>query len=699
MALPNFIFFISDQLGWSYYVDVMGNIQRQYTPKGLESVPFNLAEMELKWGRSDSKAGLQQTYSTPAQWVKDARKIINYFAYTKGSEHVLLLRIYKLNKNYGAGLRHELFYESEFDLSKHDRQTDYTATMLMEGGPEKLIKAGEATDFEIDVTDDPEAVDVLLDGILFKNKFNYSMPSFEYVMPNKYHILPIAYINRDGITGTDVLSGSSSYQQLNSIGDLADSPNWFYSVPPAFTFRIQGSVKFLNKEGSAFTWGFRIMSQYGAVYFDEPPTLRNVGQIYTVDFDETVTLPLPIISRAQLYIVAYPNGSGITNPYFELFETSVTITFDYVYKWSLAKALPAKILFTRLLTKMLGYIPTVNSNLLTNGTDILYTCGDAIRRLPSAKIKTSFNKFFAFNHMYYCAGFDVVKDSNNKAIAILEKRNEFYKNEEIINVGNAKLTDKFADELMFNEISIGYPNQDYGEVNGRGEFNVTLNYSTPIKRIIKKLDLTTQYRADMIGIEITRINLQNKETTDSSSDNDTFVLFVEKTPVTDTTYSPDPFYRLDRSVNASATGLIHAPSAFNIQLSPANCLRNHGWYVRSCLWYEQDKKITFQTSDKNADLSYTNANGVSITEKADIAINSLDAPLFKPRYLSIETATPLSIHAAMQPKPKGYISFTSYNNGFKGFPIDVGIKPVTEEAQTWQLLCHVDNDLTKLIDT
>ena len=258
------------------------------------------------------------------------------------------------------------------------------------------------------------------------------------------------------------------------------------------------------------------------------------------------------------------------------------------------------------------------------------------------------------------------------------------------------MSDHIAEELLFNEIIIGYPDQDYGEVNGRGEFNCTQKYTTPIQRTVQQLDLQTAYRADMYGIEITRINLQNKTTTDSSSDNDTFVFHIEKTPTEDGIYSPDPFYKYDRSVNASATGLIHAPSAFNIQLSPKSCLLNHGWYLRSCLYFQTAGKVKYQTSDKNANLSYVNG-AVTITEKVDIEIGALPAPVWQPFILQITPQAPVSMVNVLTGKPKGWVRFTYNGITWKGWIIDAGTKPVTLEEQQWKLICKADNNMTTLI--
>lgn len=695
MQGANFILFAVDELGWSYFIDSNGLVQKQFQPKMLNSVPSNFSEMELKWGRSNMYAGLQQTYSVAGQFVQDAAKILRHITYTKGSEGILKLRIYKTNKQFGGGLKRELFFESEFDLSKFERQTDFVASMLMEGGAEKLIRAFENTDFEIDVDADPDAIPVFADGILFKNTLNFKVMGYQIPANNDY-FLPVVYLNRDGITDATILSSTENYQPVLTGADLTAGTNWMFKLvnQGTFTFRIYGSIKFRNTAGIPRNFGYQFRGALGTVYFSSPSTAYAAGSTTELAFDQTITvslIPLAVLEESFFFQIIPGQDS------FELIETDIKIAFDFRYKPTIIKALPGLVLFKRLLKKILGVEPTVSSNLLNDATDIVFLCGDSIRGLAGSKIKTSLTKFFQFNHMVHCAGFDLLKDAGGNTIAVLEKRIDFYKNEQIVDVGEvAKFTDKIDEDFLFNEIVIGYPVQDYGEVNGRGEFNTTNKFTTPIKRTVKTLDLQTQYRADMIGAEITRINLQNKTTTDSGSDNDVFVFNIEKTTSSDPIYSPDPFYRLDRSVNASATGLIHAPSAFNIKLSPTSCLLNHGWYLRSCLFFHGDDKIIFQTNDKNADLQYNDGTRV-ITEKSDIQISSLPAAVFQPFQLQITTSIPKTLVSILTPKPKGFIKFSANGYQWKGFILDVGVKPVTEEEQTWKLLCEVTNQMQNLI--
>lgn len=83
-------------------------------------------------------------------------------------------------------------------------------------------------------------------------------------------------------------------------------------------------------------------------------------------------------------------------------------------------------------------------------------------------------------------------------------------------------------DRIFNTIKAGYRNNTYDNVNGLDEFNVQQMRKLPTTNEIKELDITCPARADMTGIELQRIKYFGQDSTDSASDNDTFMLNVKR---------------------------------------------------------------------------------------------------------------------------------------------------------------------------
>jgi hypothetical protein len=94
---------------------------------------------------------------------------------------------------------------------------------------------------------------------------------------------------------------------------------------------------------------------------------------------------------------------------------------------------------------------------------------------------------------------------------------------------------KFAEELLFNTLKIGYSEKaasNTDNVNGKYAFNNSHLYTTPITSVSKQLELLCPYAADPFYIEIIRINLDGKTTTDNTADNEIVILNTESENIT-----------------------------------------------------------------------------------------------------------------------------------------------------------------------
>ncbi|MGL5890484.1 MAG: hypothetical protein ACRC3B_11395, partial [Bacteroidia bacterium] len=81
-----------------------------------------------------------------------------------------------------------------------------------------------------------------------------------------------------------------------------------------------------------------------------------------------------------------------------------------------------------------------------------------------------------------------------------------------------------AADLMGNVIKSGYPKKEIDNVNGKYSFNNTTTRTTQRKVVVRDITLISPYQADPFYIEITRINLAGKTTTDNEADSELFIL-------------------------------------------------------------------------------------------------------------------------------------------------------------------------------
>lgn len=156
--------------------------------------------------------------------------------------------------------------------------------------------------------------------------------------------------------------------------------------------------------------------------------------------------------------------------------------------------------------------------------------------------------------------------------------------------------------------------------------------------------------------------------------------------------------RLTYDTPTGAPSGVPTNSVYNVEeMTPKRMLLAHGNYLRGLLFQLPAEKITFQTADKNKDLS-TTLNGVTITEKADVTVSELADPLFLPFELTFTTRVVYRFPKTMSRLNSGNIKFTYNNFPIYALPIgDMKCKPATDEAQEWKLLASPLNSLDTLL--
>lgn len=325
-----------------------------------------------------------------------------------------------------------------------------------------------------------------------------------------------------------------------------------------------------------------------------------------------------------------------------------------------------------------GEYNQVKSNLLTIGevSNMLITSGDLIRGIEGAKIKTSLKDFFqAFKSMFGASY--TFKNINGVETLEVEQVNYFYdRNTMITEVDDiSDHSMKVKDNDVYNKLKIGYEDQTYDEVNGKKEFNTTVEFSINSKHNGKELNLISPYRADMYGIEFTIVDYEQQETTDSDNDNDVFIIhtgsrlsgFING-------------YSLNRSYKILNSDSYVGDTAFNVYLSPKRCLLRQIEYVKSLFMFSGDE-LKFASSTKDYDVTSTGG----IVEHSDVLLSSY-SNLFKPITHEFETMVPANISDLINEGYRGYIAFIDNGELLKGFIESISENPGRNKSQKWKLI-------------
>jgi len=695
MNQKEFTYSLTNKAGLFYYVD--NNIVKTTpTPTPLEYSPDGWKDQLVNYARNETYYGIFRSYTIPLKFVLDGAQILRSRLYVYGMEDVVNLVINRLNYDTG---QYDLFYTGEIDFSKFEDSIDVFKVNVIEGGLSKYVKAYENVAQEIPLNKD--FIKVKMDGFKFKNKLLYGV--LPYTNTTGAGLLTVAckHLTTEGTalsikTGESIGGGLLTTESNNYWIIKNDSTT--DSIDLKITAQIIYIVNFVSPTGGvgkgsvSFAFNKSLGPAPAAPYpyldeiniFNPVITIKPSGR-----YEENRILNINLLPGEVLYLISHAyNFYPAEQTEFETLGSEIYIESLSRFKTTTIKAKKALSVGNELIKKIADNTHSLESNILKN-TTIAISCGDAIRGIENPILKTNFKDLFtSLNRNLEIAG-----SINNKKF-IIEAKKTAYNNTLLYDLGEIKDAKfDFYEPLLANSIKLGYANQDYDDLNGRDEFNNTSEFKAPITRVNKLYDLTAPYRADMFGVEFTRINLQGKTTTDNNSDNDVFMLDVEY-DFTDADGIEN--YKLRRPSFTSITGLIDPQSAFNIDLSPKRIFNKHGAWIRGMMWPLTTEKITFQTTDKNP-LLKTVQGGVTIQENADVVISDLEPNYFIPITAKFETIVPENLVDIMQSNSTGLFQFTYNGDTYKGWVIACSQKPSTDVEQQWTLLLSADNNINKLI--
>jgi hypothetical protein len=320
-----------------------------------------------------------------------------------------------------------------------------------------------------------------------------------------------------------------------------------------YDFAISGSLNyFVNNNtsgGGAVTITFNVILQIGATNYTLKTHTLSAGDDHldsvTIDIGP---LDLPAGTNIRFFIDSNGPGNppGIDNQS-SVWENGCKLSVEYFY-YSPEFNVTGNFIKTagrKLIEQITNGTGTLQSDIFTMGVpnssnydcnpkNLVVISGDSIRGLPSPGyevpgIKTTLAKYFKAGNVIQNTGLGY---SNNKVI--IEKREYFYQNVEIADLGEVKSCSiSHAEEYLFNSIRIGCEAKEYDQINGRDEYNNTHVYKMPFNRVKEELDLVSPYGHDIYGIFYTWANyrLQNDLKVDSQRDNDVFIIEVSPNPV------------------------------------------------------------------------------------------------------------------------------------------------------------------------
>lgn len=719
MAFPNpYQFFITNGVDY-FYVNNTGAVANTITPTPLVYAPDNWNEVSITFERGWTYYGLFRQYSSEFEFVKDGAKILRWAYYlTSGIETELKLVIKKFNKTI-AVFDYEDYIECEFDMSTFNDTFDAVSVNLIEGGFISKLKARENTEYPIEVQNNADVIWVKMDGIKLNCRLNWIVSGG---VPQAFTVnsLPISdFYLTEGIntilTPTSVnYAAFQNYFVMNNTGigtvdiDLETVVNFNAIMAPGNT--VNGFVKvriiMYQLTPLAFVSNTDIYTS-GALAPNSTTTI-NLNQVDTITLPPNHALEFTIYcddgaggGGTNDYDINFLNGKGLTASYFN------SVPVGYI------PALRTKKVLDTLVDNIGDSTTTADSTLLdTTYVDQVITCGDALRLLENSTMKISFSDFY--NAINGALSASLFYDKTTDIVSLENKATVFDGATQIADIGNVNnFSAKALRSEMYSKLKMGFGSFTYDEINGKDEFNQTTEYLLPLTRTQQNKDLTSPVRADMYGIEYTRLNLTNKVSTDADTDNDNFFIHIDSavagTIPAGYIGEGEDYYEVYRKTIDLTPGanyweienIEYPDTAFNIFFSAKRALARWGNYISSLLFLQDANLIKFQVSTKNNEfgtkLKTSEGNPVVvIDESANQFVADYLPQLFYPIMFEVDFADTATLASLIGTDPHGYISFTYKGSTFEGFIIKLITKPKLQ-TQSAILLATANNNLTNIV--
>ena len=670
----------------------------------LEHSPLNWNSFNIVFKRSDRYHSVLRRQILDSDFPFDGKQYIDTIYETYGIDTDIGCEIQYLDK---LPRTYATLFTGIIDLSEWSSLRDTTSVKIIDSSVMAKFASRDEIEVPINRTDDLDGnvisvYDYLngmtVEGVNIEEKAEYDNVA-NIILINSAETTPFTHYR--GVDDGDF--------DFNTIGSDADLPD--------VTLGSASGPIYTNNSGASITVRFRIVTLFDGLiditgsgawsYLIQVWTGKNgatkaieiVGSGTGADQDHInqsydsgyLTETLAAGETIEIYHVwSGVPGTATISPTFSMDPTLIEIfeiidpEADTVVSMPLLHELGAK-----LLEIITGVSDPLNSSILgrtdseprTYGADGSYSfygiaSGLMLRGFRHTKwpLRTSFADFFK--------AIDAVGNLgcwyNGTEFQIKEKT-EYYKDSKIITLGEVQdLEISVSGEDYFNKIKVGYKEVSYDEVNGQQVPNVSAEFANNTQRIQNTLDLSSEYRADDYGIELSRKkDFRTTNAEDTRFDNDNFFVVGQRDGAD---YISMQGY--DNFVADSITGVYSPDTRLNLDITPKRNLLKHLNRLSVPLFISHGD-TNFMQSQFNLDLSTQKSGDPVINETDDIAYT--EEPLYYPDVYNFTSELTKDVVLQLISDPHGYVEFQYIGITYTGFIIEVSSEPFNRRGN-WTLI-------------
>lgn len=451
-----------------------------------------------------------------------------------------------------------------------------------------------------------------INEILNQTKYLHTLP-FASVQNNNPNVFAANGVYLTGSFSDFQVPGNAIYHNTSPV---SQSPSFVFSLDVDTVFQgIDGNFEGVNPKsnnGYAFTLnrydenGNPVENVYGIAYN---------GSYGNINDNSSFTVTVPSGHFLIFYVNRYKVQSGqvltqglIDAAYHTEFNYNIcnlTIDEPSTFPETFCECIPPFELFKNLIGQMTGYENLVSNifgrqelgyeedgeaayDMVTNGYLIRLFKTKLQDPENGRELATSFRDAFKSYNTRYNLGLKII----DKTVYI-EKKEDMLDKTVVVNLGEVSAKKRMPNEnVLFNQVKVGYENLLIEEINGADEFNTTSTYTNSLRSFKETFDLISPYNA--AGYAIEKARRQNREVI---GDEDT--RYDEKIFRLQTTFV-DGVLVNERDERFGLVGNIVSPeTAMNLNLAPARMMDAWKPFLSIPV---RDKIYKYQSKDKNSNL-------------------------------------------------------------------------------------------------
>ena len=663
------------------------------------SEPRGFQDDEKELLRSKKYLGIMTSLTSSLQFYGRAFQVLKQEYDINGIKAVV--RIEREDRNDQTDIW-ELTYSAYFDFSTYQQEKNFISIKLNESQFFKNIEGRLKEKYELERIDDIngnpipalqyetlslEGRDIFRESLL-KNPIDYwaYKSNTSLVLTAMTFPFNLIYRSDDNVFQPSVLVNDVTGQIDNAtaflpeIGDSSGGAGLMFYLnadnETEVTINVKGTFKFTSYGNGIFS--FRIARYlynsetntlsspiYHYLTDDEVIPLSEADGQLVINVDKTFTFNKRLTDSMTMHAILRSDIFPIRIDYDA--NASITIQENDLGETTEADALTVFNVFDRLLHIITGQ-QCFQSNLLMDEAtwrDLLITNGFKIRKFLDKHITISLEEMI--DSMMTID--DVALIIQNQTVR-LEKKDYVFDNTGI-SVTLSQVSDvkrKIIEDMHFSSVEIGYDfDGKYEEVNGLDEFNIKNVYSTCIGNVENVFKAISKVRADAYGITLAQQKpFDNFPKLDTTFDKINFFLDAKKNGL---------IYELRHWQDDFAdepTGIFSPQTAFNLRLSPFNCVLRKGKTISTGLRKYLSERFRYSSTEGNSQL-------VTLYPERANELNSIFAtPYFFPEQIEFEKKLSMAEFRQIVNNPYKLIKFVNEFGDYEYAYIYFSVKPNKE---------------------